>query len=213
MNVRVFQENKRPFYSKMKTFLSADLPLHLAPSYFNSHLEAAFGSFDVFTELRTLLTMKASILNPTRAESRNDELDLLFGKIGESLTPSSFSLILPWLLAASLWQDNLRFFSRRLKTLSNKAMSRPSLATFRPVPMLRQNVTDARECLQQVKDDIGDADIAAFADLQALVDYRLESLEAIFDTLLKQADALLSAAGNEIQLIIGSVTIQVLNYN
>lgn len=75
--------------------------------------------------------------------------------------------------------------------------------------MLRQNVADLQDALQEARDSIGEADMSAFSELQKNTEYRIETLQGIFDTLLKQASALSMTASNEIQLVIGSVTIQV----
>jgi hypothetical protein len=72
--------------------------------------------------------------------------------------------------------------------------------------------------LRDMKDDIGDEENQAFVQLQTLAQFRMETLaqfrmetlDSIFDMLLKQASALSSKASNEIQLVIGSVTIQVM---
>lgn len=211
LNVQLFHE-ARDGFSLSKEVISSDRALSYRCEFLfgrSPMLEAALDTFDVFNALCRILTMKSSVLNPTRAVSRQNELNLLFGQGSGSLSPSSYRLILPWLLAASQWQDNLRTYGRRLKTLSNQAMLKPSLKTFKPVPALRQDVADAQEALQVAKDSISEARGAAFADRQEIVEHKLQALDAIFETLSKQADALSSAASNEIQLIIGTVTIQV----
>jgi hypothetical protein len=90
-------------------------------------------------------------------------------------------------------------------------MSTPSLASFKPIPLLRQLVTELHGLLREIKDDIGEEESQAFVKLQTLAQFRLETLDSIFDTLLKQASALSSKVSNDIQLVIGSVTIQVVN--
>lgn len=159
------------------------------------------------------MTTKISVLNPTRAQSAKDELDLLFGDAQNSLSAEKLAVVLPWLMVAYAWRLNVRYLSRRLNQLRDKAMSDPSLRTFRPIPMLRQNVADLQDALQEAKDSIGEADTLAFAELEKLAGHPLESLDGIFDTLLKQASALYLTASNEIQLVIGSVTIMVILLN
>jgi hypothetical protein len=90
-------------------------------------------------------------------------------------------------------------------------MSSPSLETFKPIPLLRQYVAEVQDNLREIKDSIGEEETQAIAQLQPLAQFRLETLDSIFDNLLKQASALSSKASNEIQLVIGTVTIQVIS--
>lgn len=165
-------------------------------------------SCDAFLTTLDLLRSKSS--NFLKSQSVN-ERDLIFGEYAKSLTPENVSIVLQWLLTVSLWKTNIRVFESQLHKLSNLAMSKPSLKTFRPIPALRQNIIDMRDALQQVKDGIGSETIAAFSELQKTTNHQLESLDSVFETLLKKTDALSAKAGNEIQLVIGSVTIQVLS--
>jgi ABC-type transporter Mla subunit MlaD len=121
----------------------------------------------------------------------------------------TLEIVLPWLLAASAWRRSIELVDRRLNHLRTRAMSYASLDTFRPIHLLRQYVADLHDALQDLKDGLGETENQAVAQLQTLAQFRLETLDSIFDTLLKQANALSSKASNEIQLVIGSVTIQV----
>jgi hypothetical protein len=165
--------------------------------------------FDEFGALKHLLTTKRSFLNPGRIESTKDEFDLLVGSWNDSSTMVTLEIVLPWLLAASAWRRSIELVDRRLNHLRTRAMSYPSLDTFRPIHLLRQYVADLHDALQDLKDGLGETENQAVAQLQTLAQFRLETLDSIFDTLLKQANALSSKASNEIQLVIGSVTIQV----
>jgi hypothetical protein len=163
-------------------------------------------SFDAYSRVAKLLTVKSSYFTK---ESRVSGFDLLFGEDDKNLTLASFRIAFLWLLAVSAWQGNIQAFDRYLEKLSNNAMSTPSLKTFRPIPTLRQNIADLRDGIQLSKDRIGEADGAAFRDLQGVTTHRLEPLDSVFETLLQRTSALSAKASNEIQLVIGSVTIQV----
>jgi hypothetical protein len=165
-------------------------------------------SCDAFLTTLDLLRSKSS--NFLKSQSVN-ERDLIFGEYAKSLTPENVGIVLQWLLTVSLWKTNIRVFESQLHKLSNLAMSKPSLKTFRPIPTLRQHIIDMRDALQQVKDGIGSETIAAFSELQKTTNHQLESLDSVFETLLIKTDALSAKASNEIQLVIGSVTIQVLS--
>jgi hypothetical protein len=164
-------------------------------------------AFDEFEGLQHLLTPKSSYLDPTRTVSTKGELDLLFG---DGRQPAMLSNALPWLLAVSCWGRNIELLEGRLDSLGDVAMSHPSLATFKPIPLLRQHVTEIQHALRDIKDGISEEETQAFLQLQTLAQFRLETLDGMFNTLLKQASTLYSKASNEIQLVIGSVTIEVL---
>jgi hypothetical protein len=166
--------------------------------------------FDEFGELKHMLTTKYSLLNPTRAESTKDELAILLSVGSDSQEPAALAIVLPWLLSASAWRRNIELLDRQLNQLRTTAMLSPSLATFKPIPLLRQSVADLEEALRQMKDAIREEEVQAFAQVQKLAQFRLETIDSVFDTLLKQASVLSSKASNEIQLVIGSVTIQVM---
>jgi len=69
---------------------------------------------------------------------------------------------------------------------------------------------DFRHAIQDARDRTGEADVAAFVELERATTHRLTPLDTVFETLLQKTATLSAKAGNEIQLVIGSVTIQVL---
>jgi len=164
-------------------------------------------SYDAYANMLNMLSSKSSkFVKGTRVS----ELDLVFGNCGTSPGMKNLAIVLQWLLAVSAWKANITAFDSHLQRLSNAAMSNPSLKTFRPIPTLRQNVADLRDAVQREKDNIGSGARAAFTGLAQATKQQLESLDSVFETLLKESDALSAKASNEIQLVIGSVTILVL---
>jgi hypothetical protein len=137
------------------------------------------------------------------------ELDLMFGNHTEPLTTTNFGIVFQWLMVISAWKMNIKDMDDWLQRLSNGALSKPSLKTFRPIPTLRQHITDLRNAIEREKDDITDEARAVFSELRGVTDHQLESLDGILETLIKEADVLSTEASNEIQLVIGSVAIQV----
>lgn len=133
----------------------------------------------------------------------------MFEEKNRPLTPASFGTTLARLLEVSKWVVNIQAFDRHLGKLSTKAILKPSLDTFRPIPMLRQNVAELRHALLMSRSTIGKRDTTAFAELEDVTSHRLKPLDSVFDALLELTDALSARIGNEIQLVIGSVTIQV----
>jgi hypothetical protein len=188
---------------------------NIAPVFGTSKNLARLGTavFDEFGGLKSLLTTRDSLLNPTQTLSTKHDLDLLFWAGDISLPQATLTIILPWLLAASAWRRNIEQLDGRLNHLRTIAMTNPSLETFKPIPLLRQYVADLQDALREMKDAVREEEAQAFAQLQQTdnpVDtFRPETLDSIVDMLLKQADALSLKASNEIQLVIGSVTIQV----
>lgn len=140
--------------------------------------------------------------------ARAGGFELLFGNYDKPLTTKTFSTVLQWLLVVSGWKDNIGFFEKRLRELSNAAMSKPSLDTFRSIPLLRQNISDLIEAIERERSRIRGEARAAFAELQQVTHHHVESLDDVFEDLMKQASALSAKTSNEIQLVIGSVTIQ-----
>jgi hypothetical protein len=165
-------------------------------------------NYDAFSRMLDLLTFKFSSFLKDQSVS---ERDLMFGNNTRSLTTEHSRVVVQWLLTVSSWRANIGALERQLQKLSNLAMSKPSLKTFRPIPTLRQSITDMRGALQREKDEIGSEAIAAFSALQKTTNHQLESLDSVYETLLRETDALSAKASNEIQLVIGSVTIQVPN--
>lgn len=162
----------------------------------------------VCKRLEHLLSANRSLLSRDKALS---VINILFESRGddESLASKDLARILPWLLTVSAWQANIQHLDHHLRVLVTQSMSNPSLATFRPIPILRQHVADLCNALQEAKDCIGKEDNRVFDRLQAHTGHQLESLDKMFDVLVKQAEALFQTASNEIQLVIGSVAIQV----
>jgi hypothetical protein len=126
--------------------------------------------FDEFGALRDLLTSRHSFLNPARADSTKGEFDLLLGGGNASCTPAALAIKLPWLLSASAWYRKIEILDRHLDLLRTIAMSTPSLASFKPIPLLRQLVTELHGLLREIKDDIGEEESQAFVKLQTLRD-------------------------------------------
>jgi hypothetical protein len=163
-------------------------------------------TFDAFSRVMDLLTSKTSNLVKGATAS---EFELMFGNYIKPFTTTNFGIALQWLLVVHAWKRNIRTFERQLQRLSNDTMSTPSLKTFKPIPMLRQNVADLSDTIEREKACIEDGVRAAFAELREITKHQVESLYDVFGILLSEASALSTKAGNEIQLVIGSVTIQV----
>ena len=169
-------------------------------------LALAQRSHDTFAKVNDLLTVKSSLF---AKDTKLSGFEILFGERNKSLTPTSFGIILGRLLEVSGWEKNIRAFDGHLGKLSTNAMLRASLDTFRPIPTLRQNVADLRVALQGATDSVGNADTTAFDELQEAMGRELISIHSVFEALLQRTDALSAKISNEVQLVIGSVTIQV----
>lgn len=198
----------------------ADLPLRIGRYYamkqfqqswqdipVESLLGMAEASYDAFMTMMDLLRSKHS--NFVKGEA--SELDLMFSNHNRSLTTKDFSTVFQWLLAVSAWKKTIRTFDQHIQKFSNTAMSKPSLETFRSIVSLRENITDMKDALRREENKIGGEATSAFTGLQEITNHQLESLNSVFETLLTETDALSARASNEIQLVIGSLAIQVLS--
>jgi hypothetical protein len=110
----------------------------------------------------------------------------------------------------NIWQHNMQQMEKRLHHHRHKAIANPSLVTFAPLTLLRRNLADLEDALRAAKSGFI---VATRRDILHLSikhnDPKTESTEARYDILLGQAKAMSIMLTNEIQLVIGSVTIQV----
>jgi hypothetical protein len=98
----------------------------------------------------------------------------------------------------------------RLHRHRHKAIANPSLGTFAPLTVLRRNLADLEDALRAARSDFylftrRNIPITYIKDH----DVKTESPQARYDILLGQVKVMSTLLNNEIQLVIGSVTVQV----
>jgi hypothetical protein len=137
--------------------------------------------------------------------------DILFtGSLGWD---SHFPAVFPHLLTASVWTTNIKTLEERLRELRYDTTIDPEMASFNQLTLLRRNIGDMHIALLDAQKRTAAVDALSFRALQEVCGISLsqqDSLEGIFDTLLARNDALSMAVDHEIQLVIASVTVQVL---
>lgn len=143
-------------------------------------------------------------------------MELLFGEgRGESANSLSteVALVLPHMLAMFARQRAVERLERRLETLRHDAIEGPALATFQPLVRLRRNIADMQVELRRRK-TVLPKDENAYRQLRENLndasDYP-ESLAECYTILKRTNDATSKALDYEMQLVIGSVTVQVRN--
>jgi len=107
-------------------------------------------------------------------------------------------------------QHNAQQMEECLHSHRHKAIANPSLGTFAPHTLLRRNLADVEDALRAAQSTStfvirGNISGPFIKDH----DSKKESVEARYDILLGQVKAMSTLLTNEIQLVIGSVTVQV----
>jgi hypothetical protein len=108
------------------------------------------------------------------------------------------------------WQHNLRYLEDRLDRRRHEAIASPSLDSFAPLTSLRRNVADIEDAIRAAKDRFAQATKRMTSEaLPGGYDAKTQASEAQYDVLLEQVKTMSTLLNNEIQLVIGSVTVQV----
>ena len=108
------------------------------------------------------------------------------------------------------WQHNVRNLENRLNYYRHKAIASPNLETFAPLKRLRRSFADIEDAIRFARSNFTDATRrVAFETLFEENDSTPERTEVQYDHLLEKIKALNTVLNNEIQLVIGSVTVQV----
>jgi hypothetical protein len=137
---------------------------------------------------------------------------LLFGSFGGIEAPQ-MATITAMATAASAWQINVQYLEDRFKRSRHAAIADPSLRTFHPLTLLRRNIADLDDALKNARSRI-DPDSSAWklrAHDENLGQRVLELFGPRYDALLHRVHVMSTNLNNEIQLVIGSVTVQARN--
>jgi hypothetical protein len=135
---------------------------------------------------------------------------LILGSTGEHTT-ERMAGIMAVATAVSAWEANVQFLEYRFDRSRHEAIADPSLHTFHPLTLLRRNIADLEDALvsaRKLLEPSSEDWIVAAQDITH--DTRcLELFEPQYDALLSRVNAMSTRLNNEIQLVIGSVTVQV----
>ena len=140
---------------------------------------------------------------------------LLFGpdtKLGSdphSLSAHRLKYLLPPIMVMAAWRHNVEYFEKRLNAFRHDAIARPSLETFDPLTLLRRNIAHLEEAVSAARGDIDSWTKQEYERRRKIVKSELKSLDDQYDALLQRIKTMSTTLNNEIQLVIGSVTVQV----
>jgi hypothetical protein len=135
---------------------------------------------------------------------------LLFGSPGELVAPQ-MATITAIATVASAWQINVEYLEDRFNRARHEAIADPSLRTFHPLTLLRRNIADLDDALIHARKNIESESLVwtRTAQERDLGQRVLEIFGPRYDALFHRVHVMSTKLNNEIQLVIGSVTVQV----
>lgn len=129
----------------------------------------------------------------------------------ENISTSLFIRLLASFMVLNVWRSNVGYIEQRLEYYRHEAIVHPSLDTFQPLTTLRMNIADLERAIIDARKESR----SSFADLMHAFDKKHNTQaklpEVAYESLLQRVRAMSTLLNNEIQLIIGSVTVQVHN--
>lgn len=107
------------------------------------------------------------------------------------------------------WQDNVAYIRGSLNSVRQDAIATPSMLTFSPLALLRRNIADLEVSISEAKELQSTEAKQVFDRRRRTLGSKLPSLDDQYEALLQQLKDISIVLNNEIQLVIGSVTVQV----
>lgn len=109
------------------------------------------------------------------------------------------------LMVVNAWRENVEFMESRLEKFRHNAIASPSMDTFIPLTVVRRNIAHLEEALMTARLSLP----FMYEWLDDDVRARVRNIHQSYDSLLERLKAMSTLLSNEIQLVIGSVTVQV----
>lgn len=134
---------------------------------------------------------------------------LLFGPDGISHNVKQQASILISMAAIAAWRINVSHIRGQLQTFRHDAIATPNMKTFGPLALLRRNIAHLEEWLSWAKDNQSTEAKEVFDRRRKIQGSKLQSLDDQYGALLQQVKDMSTNLNNEIQLVVGSVTVQV----
>jgi hypothetical protein len=165
--------------------------------YLPGRLDATLSTEDsrcsLFDHMTVVFESKRPALHDSDRIHADNMLDLLIGYI-----------------ILETWQHNVQSIEGRLNDFRHVAIASPSLKTFGLFTRLRRSFADIENAIRAAKKNFSEStDHMSLEKLFEESDTKPERTEVQYDHLLEKIKALNTALNNEIQLVIGSVTVQV----
>ena len=165
----------------------------------------------MYSRLGGLFSAKKQRLSSHATSGRDTVLRLLFDARSEGLMPLllEIEITLPVLLAVSTWHSNNDFLEARLSSLRHTVVSDPNRTTFASLMLFRKNISDLEQAMLRSSDMVTNYHQACLAALQKQTAKQLRTHDEVFATLTLRTRALAVALDHEVQMVVGSVTVQV----
>jgi hypothetical protein len=129
------------------------------------------------------------------------------------IDPVTFKAFLPLSLILVAWRYNARYLRERINRYRHDAIANPSLETFSPLTRLRRHIPPLEDEIVGARSDVGRLLIANRKLKVKDIDKGRAVLGEHYDVLLEEVRSMSTTLNNEIQLVIGSVTVQVLAFS
>lgn len=182
--VRLCHDERGPFnQDNMLRFMRHHLPERVCENW----------NWSLFDHTKAVLWRDHPVLHDPDKINASDMLHLLIGYI-----------------VFETWQRNVQHLENRLNFYRHEAIASPSLETFAPLTSLRRNFADIEDAIRSARNESVSA--TGHIDLEALFennDAKPEATEVQYDLSLEKVKSLSTLLNNEIQFVIGSVTVQV----
>lgn len=128
---------------------------------------------------------------------------LLFGH--DEVRLATVEALLPPIVVISAWRRNVEYMERRLDEYRHNAIASPSMDTFVPLTVIRRNIAHLQDAIIMARKNVTEA-----SDFDKnLSGAEVDNLASQYDVLLQRVEDMSTLLNNEIQLVIGSVTVQV----
>jgi hypothetical protein len=129
----------------------------------------------------------------------------------DECTPRQMAEITAMAMVVSTWQINVEYLEDRFNRSRHEAIADPSLRTFHPLTLLRRNIADLDDALVEARKRIEPEFLGWTKTTQQknLGQRVLETFGPRYDPLFHKVHVMSTKLNNEIQLVIGSVTVQV----
>lgn len=126
------------------------------------------------------------------------------------LTALELLVMLSSYMVVNTWENNVAYMEARLELSRHEAIANPSMKTFKPLTTLRINIADLEQAILKARRLYNLTYTRALLDILDESDAKdLKRPEAEYESLLHRVKTMSTVLNNEIQLVIGSVTVQV----
>jgi hypothetical protein len=163
----------------------------------SQYLPERVSDFNYFQFNEVMMSIRVSrqlLLDADRIEA-HEMLDLLVGYI-----------------ILDIWRSNVRLFETRLNRCKHDALENPTLKAFATLTLHRRNLADLEDAVRAAKGNFTLAtNVITLKTLPEDNDAKTGTTKVRYDRLLERVKAMSTSVSYEMQLIIGSVTVQVLD--